>query len=376
MKLRFLFLLLFSISAGFSQTIGTTVSKKKIKIGEQIQLTLTTKVNENEVVFFPDLDSIGKMEVVHSFPTEKNKKGNQTEWIKKYNLTQFDAGTYKIPALEVVINTKKTKSESIEISVIDVAVDTTKQKMHEIKEDEILSIQPEEKQQELSDSQLILGLFFAFFLAGILYIILRLKHRNKSKTDAYVSPYNKAFLRFSEVNTETNSKEFYSNITQIIKSYFEKTLEFSALESTTEQFILKLKTAVHLKKFEISETTISEIETLFLKADLVKFAKIVVDATSHSSDKTAAENLINVFHKTLPVSEEEQQIAIAKIAEEQQQNRYKNIRQTAFIVTFLVAIISVVAFFGWENVTHYFSAKINGKDADYYLKKEWIVSEY
>ena len=376
MKLRLLFLFLFSISVGFSQTIGTTVSKKKIKIGEQIQLTLTTKVNEKEVVFFPDLDSIGKLEVVHSFPTEKNKKGNQTEWKKKYNLTQFDAGTYKIPALEVLINTKKTKSESIEISVIDVAVDTTKQKMHEIKEDEILSINPEEKQQELSDSQLILGVFFAFFLAGILYLILRLKHRNKSKTGSYISPYNKAFSAFSELNANANSKQYYSNLTEIIKSYFEKTLEFSALESTTEQFILKLKTAVHLKKFEISETTISEIETLFLKADLVKFAKIVVDATSHSSDKTAAENLINVFHKTLPVSAEEQQIAIAKIAEEQQQNKYKNIRQTAFIVTFLVAMVSVVAFFGWENVTNYFSAKINGKDADYYLKKEWIVSEY
>jgi hypothetical protein len=39
-------------------------------------------------------------------------------------------------------------------------------------------------------------------------------------------------------------------------------------------------------------------------------------------------------------------------------------------------MVSVVAFFGWENVTNYFSAKINGKDADYYLKKEWIVSEY
>lgn len=376
MKLRLLYLFLFSISVGFSQTIGTTVSKKKIKIGEQIQLTLTTKVNEKDIVFFPDLDSIGKLEVVHSFPTEKNKKGNQTEWKKKYNLTQFDAGTYKIPALEVVINTKKTKSESIEISVIDVEVDTTKQKMYDIKEDENITSKTKETSQELSDSQLILGLLFAFVCAGILYLILRLKHRNKSKTDAYVSPYNKAFLRFSEVNTETNSKEFYSNITQIIKSYFEKTLEFSALESTTEQFILKLKTAVHLKKFKISETTISEIETLFLKADLVKFAKIVVDATSHSSDKTAAENLINVFHKTLPVSEEEQQIAMAKIAEEQQQNRYKNIRQTAFIVTFLVAMVSVVAFFGWENVTNYFSAKINGKDADYYLKKEWIVSEY
>lgn len=376
MRIKFIFLFIFSSVVGFSQTIGTTVSKKKIKIGEQIQLTLKTKVNEKEVVFFPDLDSIGKLEVVHSFPPEKIKKGNENEWIKKYNLTQFDAGTYKIPALEVVINTKKTKSESIEISVIDVEVDTTKQKMYDIKEDENITSKTKETSQELSDLQVVLGLLFALVCAGILYIILRQKHRNKSKTDSYISPYNKAFLRFSEVNTEANSKDFYSNITQIIKSYFEKTLEFSALESTTEQFILKLKTAVHLKKFEISETTISEIETLFLKADLVKFAKIVVDATSHSSDKTAAENLINVFHKTLPVSEEEQQIAIAKIAEIDQQNKYKNIRQTAFIVTFLVAMVSEVFFFGWENVTNYFSAKINGKDADYYLKKEWIVSEY
>ena len=376
MRIKFIFLFLFSVVVGFSQTIGTTVSKKEIKIGEQIQLTLKTKVNEKEVVFFPDLDSIGKLEVVQSFPPEKIKKGTQTEWIKKYNLTQFDAGTYKIPALEVVINTKKTKSESIEISVIDVEVDTMKQKMHEIKEDEILSIQLEEKQQELSDSQLILGLFFAFFLAGILYIILRIKQRKKTKSEAYISPYNRAFLAFSEVNANANSKEYYSNLTEIIKSYFEKTLEFSALESTTEQFIFELKKAVQIKKFEISETSISQIETLFTKADLVKFAKIIISLSEQNADKIAAENLINVFHKTLPVSAEEQQVALAKLAEIEQQNKYKNIRQTAFIVTFFVAIISVVFFFGWENVTNYFSAKINGKDADYYLKKEWIVSEY
>jgi hypothetical protein len=376
MKLRFLFLLLFSISVGFSQTIGTTVSQTKIKIGEQIQLTLTTKVNEKEVVFFPDLDSIGKLEVVQSFPIKKNKNGNQIEWIKKYNLTQFDAGTYKIPALEVVINTKKTKSESIEISVIDLVVDTTKQQMHDIKEDEIITTKSIETPQELSDQQVVLGILFALICAGILYFILRLKHRNKTKTATYISPYNSAFLRFSEINTNTNSKDFYSNITQIIKSYFEKTLEFSALESTTEQFIFQLKNAVLLKKFEISEVTISEIETLFLKADLVKFAKILIDLPEQNADKIASENLINVFHKTLPVSAEEHQVALAKIAEELQQNKYRNIRQTAGIVTFLVAIISVVVFFGWENVTHYFSAKINGKDADYYLKKEWIVSEY
>ena len=376
MKLRLLFLSIFSISVGFSQTIGTAVSKKEIKIGEQIQLTLKTKVNQEAVVFFPDLDSIGKLEVVQSFPPEKNIKGNQTEWIKKYNLTQFDAGTYKIPALEVLINTKKIFSESIDLVVTDVAVDTTKQKMYDIKEDEIITLNSEANQQELSDKQLFLGLLFAIFLAGLLYLILRLKQRNKSKSDTYISPYDRSFLSFSELNSNANAKEFYSNLTQIIKSYFEKTLEFSALESTTEQFIFKLKNAVKNKKFQISDATITQIETLFTKADLVKFAKILIDLPEQNADKMASENLINVFHNTLPVSAEEQQVALAKLAAQQQQNKYKNIRQSTFVVTLLATSIAVVFFFGRENVTNYFSAKINGKDANYYLKKEWLVSEY
>ncbi|MES2863261.1 MAG: BatD family protein [Bacteroidota bacterium] len=376
MKLRFLFLLLFSGSVGFSQTVGTSVSKNEIKIGEQLQLTLKTKVNAKDLVVFPDLDSIGKLEVVASFPPEKVKKANQIEWIKKYNLTQFDAGKYKIPSLEVVVNKKKINSESIEISVVDVAVDTTKQKMHDIKEDEVVNFKNEETSKELTDKDMVLGFLFALFLGSVFYFILRLKHRNKKKAEQYISPYKKAFLGFSEVNKQPNSKEYYSGLTQIIKSYFEKTLEFSALESTTEQFIFKLKNAVAEKKFEISETTISQIEKLFTKADLVKFAKISVSSAEQNADKLVSENIISVFHKTLPTSAEEQRFALAKLVEEQRQHKYKNIRQTVFIVTFLISIVSVVFFFGWENVTNYFNAKMNGKDADYYLKKEWMVSEY
>ena len=275
-----------------------------------------------------------------------------------------------------MINKKKINSESIEISVVDVAVDTTKQKMHDIKEDEIVNFKKEDKNQELSDKDIILGLLFALVLSAIFYFFLKLKQRNKKKSEQYISPYNKAFLRFSEVNNCSNSKEYYSNLTQIIKSYFEKTLEFSALESTTEQFIFKLKNAVAEKKFEISETTISQIEKLFTKADLVKFAKISVSSEEQDSDKKVSENIISVFHKTLPTSAEEQRFSLAKLVEQQQQHKYKNIRQTAFIITFLVSIVSVVFFFGWENVTNYFNAKMNGKNADFYLKKEWMVSEY
>ena len=373
---RLLFVLFLSFSVGFSQTVGTSVSKKEIKIGEQIQLSLKTKVNEKDLVVFPDLDSIGKLEVVQSFPPEKIKNANQIEWIKKYNLTQFDAGKYKIPSLEVVVNKKKINSESIEISVFDVAVDTTKQKMHDIKEDEVINLEKTEQKPELSDKEVLLGLLFALVLGAIFYLILRVKQRNKKKLESYISPYNKAFLHFSELDNQSDSKAYYSNLTQIIKSYFEKTLAFSALESTTEQFIFKLKNAVAEKKFEISETTISQIEKLFTKADLVKFAKISILNEEQNSDKIVSENIISLFHKTLPTSAEEQRFALAKLVEAQKNQKQKNTRQSAFILTFLVSIVSVVFFFGWENVTNYFNAKMNGKDADYYLKKEWMVSEY
>lgn len=372
MKFRLLFLLIFSVAVGFSQTVGTSVSKKEIKIGEQIQLTLKTKVNEKDLVVFPDLDSIGKFEVVESYPAEKKKN----EWIKKYNLTQFDAGNYTIPSLEVVVNQKKINSQSIEISVVDVAVDTTKQQMYDIKKDESINLEKTEEVAELTDKEVIVGSLLALFLASLFYFILRFKHRNKKKSEQYITPYNKAFLRFSEIKNQSNSKEYYSSLTEIIKSYFEKTLEFSALGSTTEQFIFKLKNAVAEKKFEISETIISQMEALFTKADLVKFAKISVSDVEQNSDKLVSENIINVFHKTLPTSTEEQQVSLAKILEEQQQLKYKNIRQATFVITFLTAIAGVIFYFGWENVTNYCSAKINGKDANYYLKKEWIVSEY
>ncbi|NHM02787.1 BatD family protein [Flavobacterium difficile] len=376
MLFRCLFLLLCSVTVGFSQTVGTSVSKKEIKIGQQIQLTLQTKVNEKDLVVFPDLDSIGKLEVVEAFPVEKIKKGQQVEWRKKYNLTQFNPGKYKIPSLEVVVNKKKINSESIEISVVDVIVDTTKQKMYDIKEDEVINLEKTEQKPELSDKEVILGLLFALVFASIFYLILKLKHRNKKKSETYITPYNKAFLTFSDIKSTSNAKEYYSSLTQIIKSYFEKTLEFSALESTTEQFIFKLKTAVAEKQFEISETTISQIEKLFTKADLVKFAKISVAEEEQNADKLVSENIINVFHKTLPTSAEEQRFAFAKLMEAEKQQKQKNTRQSVFIITFLVFIVSIVFFFGWENVTNYINAKINGKDAEYYLRKEWLVSEY
>ena len=53
--------------------------------------------------------------------------------IKKYGLTQFDSGAYTIPRQKIVIGGKTIFTDSVQIVVNNIVVDTTKQGLYDIK---------------------------------------------------------------------------------------------------------------------------------------------------------------------------------------------------------------------------------------------------
>jgi len=89
--------ILFIVSLFFSTTLLAQVQLKvdttHIRIGEQIQYELSTQSNTNVVFPKLQLDSLHKIEVVHSLPVDTLKD----KLYKKYILTGFDSGVYKIP---------------------------------------------------------------------------------------------------------------------------------------------------------------------------------------------------------------------------------------------------------------------------------------
>ena len=97
MKSSVLFFVFCWCTLGFTQSIISTTNKKNIKIGEEIQVILRTKVHASDFVVFPIVDSIGKFEVIENYPVDTLKSNLETVLVKKYGLTQFNAGTFTLP---------------------------------------------------------------------------------------------------------------------------------------------------------------------------------------------------------------------------------------------------------------------------------------
>lgn len=126
----FFFLLCSFIS--FSQ-VTSSIDSTKIKIGEEILYTISVQADSTDVVVFPEEQTFAPLEMIESYKTDTTFEASKIRLIKKYGLTQFDSGKFTIPPQRIFINNKPFLTDSIKVEVKDVVVDTTKQKMFDIK---------------------------------------------------------------------------------------------------------------------------------------------------------------------------------------------------------------------------------------------------
>jgi len=299
MKKHIVYILFIVGFVGFSQEnpVSIQVDTTAIRIGEQIQFKIA--VNETANVVFPklQLDSLGKVEVVEALPTDTLK--NRLE--KKYLLTSFDSGVYVIPQQMVLVNNNKFLTDSLMLDVATVKVDTTKQKMFPIK-----SIQREPK--TFDDYKHLFWWLIPIFIiiAIILYFVLRKKEK-KEAPKVYVAPIQEALERLKELDEkhlleQNKIKIYYSELTDIVRTYIEKDINIPALESTTNELIETINDFNQSSKLGISKETIKDLKEILLSADLVKFAKskpIVEEIKGH---RNLSERILQNLK---PVQEEE-----------------------------------------------------------------------
>ena len=109
--------------------IKTSVDSTSIKIGEELIISFKVELDGIKKVVFPDTKSFGALEVIENYKTDTLIEKSNIALIKQYGLTQFDSGTYTIPQQKILFGNKTLLSDSIEINVLSIKVDTTKQKL-------------------------------------------------------------------------------------------------------------------------------------------------------------------------------------------------------------------------------------------------------
>ena len=268
---RFLVYIVFLIGfVSFSQEnpVAVSIDTTSIRIGEQIQYKISVDYLRN--VIFPklQLDSLGKVEIVEDLPIDTIK--NKLE--KKYVLTSFDSGQYVIPKQLISVNNRKFYTDSLLINVATVKVDTIKQKMFPIK-----AIKSEPKTFDDYKPLLWWILLVLAVVAIALYFIFR-KKKVKEIAKIQIPPIQEALQRLKELDEkhllqQNKIKIYYSELTDIVRTYIEKDIHIPALESTTNELISTIQDFNESSNLGISKETIAQLKVVLESADLVKFAK-------------------------------------------------------------------------------------------------------
>jgi hypothetical protein len=303
MKTRLLYIFLLISSIGFSQQTPKVVAQvdtTNIRIGEQFSYKIT--VQDTASVIIPKLNNLVGLEIISEAPIDTFKN----QLVKKYIVTGFDSGAYYIPQQQIFIRGKLHLTDSIRINVATVPVDTLKQRAFPIK-----AIQNEPYQFDDAKSYVWKVLLGLIVLGILLYFILRKKKEEIEKiTVPLLAPYEEAIQKLHDLDEKllwqnNKVKEYYSELTEIVRAYIERELNVPALESTTDELVETLIDFNDSKAIVTTKETIKKLQGLLREADLVKFAKSKPLSEEIEENRKEAKEVIDDL-KPKPIIEDDE----------------------------------------------------------------------
>jgi hypothetical protein len=272
-------------------------------------------------------------------------------------------------------------SDSLKVSVQNVAVDTLKQKMFEIK--------PIAKAESSSSWiwKWILGILIIIGIGALVYFLMKKFQRKKIEEVVYKTPIEKATnllnnLEKRELWQKGAVKEYYSELTDIARNYIEEAIEIPAMESTTSELIAGLRKASLKKKMKISPEILENLERVLKQADLVKFAKSKPLDYEIEEDKKKIEKTILTIDNAIPqIIEEEDGDDILNETQRQklikQKLRKKRIRRIVVsIAAVFVVLFGTAIFFITTKGLDFVKDNLIGHPTKDLIDSEWVTSEY
>lgn len=262
-KINIFFFFLLGVFA-FSQTLSSNLSKDKIALGEKV----TFRVSVNNLKG-SDVISMPKNELLpfHFEETKDDISKTFNNYSRTIEFQIFDEGKYTIPPLEFSINGEILKTIPYEITVYN-----------PVNADEQISDIMNNKQVELGWKDYwemykwyVLG---TFIVLALLFVFLGMfKNGVFGKNNKEIPSIHKTLLDLKNLEKKKyaengNFRMFYVELIDITRDFLTKQYRIPADVLLTDDLIDLMK---HTNK--ISTENEKVVEEIFLRGDLVKFAK-------------------------------------------------------------------------------------------------------
>lgn len=298
-KFLFLFFILFGITKAQFNVDATTDSIKYL-VGDYITYILSFEYPEDYTApKFAIEDSINNLIFIKELPSSKTKTEGKFSEVRKYVFSAYDSAKITIP--QFFLNfTKNSTAEisSIRVNPVDIIVTTMDVNLEE-------DIQDVKKPVRIPFD----WLFWFFVLLGILLIMaigyivyqkyFKKEEKKPEKHIVYVPPHRKAIkaltiLEEKKLWQQGKVKEYHTEITSVIRKYFEERFNINALEVPSSELLIVL--ANHKYAGVIHDLA----QEFFGNADMVKFAKF---EPMPSINEEMMKQAYEIITKTKPVEE-------------------------------------------------------------------------
>ena len=359
-----------------AQEISNTVDTTNIRIGEQIIYKINIKTDSLGTIRFPESKDFLPFEVINESKLDTNSLDKKYIISKQFALTHFDSGVFYIPAPKIQFLDREVRLDSFRIKINSVVIDTTKQGLYGIK--------PIMKSKTQVDF-----LYWLYVILALSLITFFIYYRNQifsffkiHKLEVeYFTPYEKAIKELSEIkklryDSNIDVKNYYSNLTFVVRNFLNQKIINNALECTTKELIIRLNLLKSSKKYNLSNPTIKNIDNIFSRADLVKFAKYEPDYKTALNDLESLEKEIDNIKLILPEPTKEELQKNLKIQEDlrrlKQKKRNKKIVVYSVLSLFVIYLTSIIVYgFTYVNDTIF-----RNQNLIFLESKEWVSSSY
>lgn len=247
-------------------------------------------------------DTLGGYTVIGKYPLE-DKDGESSG---RYVVSKYDSGTAVLPPITFLYTVpgdtalRSVATNPVTLTIHTVVVDTAA---------EIRDIKPPLTiPYTLAEVFLYIGIvILAAVLAVFAYRYWK-KRRQKKPEVLPVSPPRPAhvvaleqlgLLKEKKLWQQGLIKEYYSEVTEIIRLYIENRYHVRALEQTTDEIL------EGVKMFPLSANVLENLELMLRRADLVKFAKVVPGIPEHEEMMTVAYDIVDRTKLTVPAASQE-----------------------------------------------------------------------
>lgn len=373
--LYYTFLLAFPML--YAQEVKVETNTKNIKIGEQIQYKVSVETPADTPVSFPEGQTFAPLEMVKTRAADTLRDGGKYRLVKEYYLTQFDEGKYTIPSQKIRINNKDYFTDSLLVEVHTVAIDTLKQPLYDIK-----PIQ--EVKKPFTSYGWILTIIAAVLLllivAFIYFVFIRKKKFPFLQTQKKLPPFDRAIQDLKELQNskyliQSQHKEYYTRLTDIVKAYLEEEVHILAKESTTDELLTKINLLQEKGKLNLNQETITNLKRVLQTADLVKFAKNKPSDDNAEYDRETIENVVIKTQEAIPLEPTDEQAineARQKALALKRQKRKRLLIKIGVGILLFFLLGGVGLYFGYRTLKNWlfnpYVAELN--------EGKWVTSDY